>query len=222
MPRDWSAGAPTAVRRADRAVDDDAWIRATLNAVPFGTLATVADGRPFLNANLFVYDGEAHAIYLHTARVGRTAANVDAGAPAGAEVCFGVFRMGRLLPAPQALEFSVEYEGVTAFGRAHHVEDPAEAARALQLILDRYAPHLRPGRDYRGVTEDELARTAVWRVDIESWAGKRKAVDADFPGAFMFEPESNPPASSAASVDAASAPAAASAPGPSDEAVAPD
>ncbi len=188
MPRDWSAAAPAAVRRADRAVDDDAWIRATLDAVPFGTLATVADGRPFLNANLFVYDAEAHAIYLHTARVGRTAANVDAGAPAGAEVCFGVFRMGRLLPAPEALEFSVEYEGVTAFGRARHVEDPAEAARALQLILDRYAPHLRPGTDYRSITEGELQRTAVWRLDIESWAGKRKAVAEDFPGAYTFIP----------------------------------
>jgi nitroimidazol reductase NimA-like FMN-containing flavoprotein (pyridoxamine 5'-phosphate oxidase superfamily) len=221
MPRDWSAGAPTAVRRADRAVDDDAWIRATLDAVPFGTLATVADGRPFLNANLFVYDAGAHAIYLHTARVGRTAANVDAGAPAGADVCFGVFRMGRLLPAPEALEFSVEYEGVTAFGRAHHVEDPAEAARALQLILARYAPHLRPGRDYRGVTDEELARTAVWRVDIESWVGKRKAVDADFPGAFVFEPEVNPTASSPTPVDAESAPAAVPVQSPAADAAAP-
>jgi hypothetical protein len=130
--------------------------------------------------------------------------------------------MGRLLPAPEALEFSVEYEGVTAFGRAHHVEDPAEAARALQLILDRYAPHLRPGRDYRGVTEEELARTAVWRVDIESWVGKRKAVDADFPGAFVFDPEVNPPASSPTPVDAESAPAAAPARSPADDAAAPN
>jgi nitroimidazol reductase NimA-like FMN-containing flavoprotein (pyridoxamine 5'-phosphate oxidase superfamily) len=186
MPRDWSAGAPAAVRRADRAVEDDAWIRATLDAAHFGMLATVADGRPFLNANLFVYDPEAHAIYLHTARVGRTAANVDAAAPAGAPACFGVFRMGRMLPAPEALEFSVEYEGVTAFGTARRVDDPVEAERALQRLLDRYAPHLRPGKNYRGITPEELERTAVWRVDIESWAGKRKAVADDFPGAYTF------------------------------------
>jgi hypothetical protein len=185
MPRDWSAGAPAAVRRADRVVEDEDWIRATLAEIPFGTLATTNDGRPFLNANIFVYDPDRHAIYLHTARVGRTASNID-GEPAGAQVCFGVFRMGRLLPAPEALEFSVEYDGVTVFGTARRVEDQEEAGRALQMLLDRYAPHLEAGRDYRGVTEQELARTAVWRIDIESWAGKRKSVAADFPGAFTF------------------------------------
>jgi nitroimidazol reductase NimA-like FMN-containing flavoprotein (pyridoxamine 5'-phosphate oxidase superfamily) len=187
MPRDWSAGAPAAVRRADRVVEDEEWIRATLAEIPFGTLATADDGRPFLNANIFVYDRDRHAIYLHTARVGRTAANID-GEPEGAQVCFGVFRMGRLLPAPEALEFSVEYDGVTAFGVARRVKDPCEAADALQKLLDRYAPHLAPGRDYRPVTDEELLRTAVWRVDIESWAGKRNSVAADFPGAFTFEP----------------------------------
>lgn len=187
MPRDWAGREPAAVRRADRAIDDEDWIRETLDAIPFGTLATADGGRPFLNANLFVYDRERHAIYLHTARVGRTAANID-GSPEGAQVCFGVFRMGRLLPAPEALEFSVEYDGVTVFGTATRVRDQAEAGRALQLILDRYAPHLSPGRDYRPVTDEELLRTAVWRVDIDSWAGKRKSVAADFPGAFTFEP----------------------------------
>jgi len=193
MARDWGAGAPTAVRRADRAVEDDEWIRAALDAAPYGTLATAAAGQPFLNGNLFVYDRAAHAIYLHTARVGRTAANVDAAGMDGAAVCFGIFRMGRLLPAPEALEFSVEYEGVTVFGTAHRVGDRDEARRALQLLLDRYAPHLRPDRDYRGVTDDELARTAVWRVDIEEWVGKRKSAPADFPGAFIYDPPAPAP-----------------------------
>jgi nitroimidazol reductase NimA-like FMN-containing flavoprotein (pyridoxamine 5'-phosphate oxidase superfamily) len=111
MPRDWADRAPAEVRRRDRAVADDAWIRAVLAAAPYGTLATAHDGRPFLNANLFVYDAERHAVYLHTARVGRTAANVDAAGMDGAPVCFGVFRMGRLLPADEALEFSVKCNG---------------------------------------------------------------------------------------------------------------
>jgi nitroimidazol reductase NimA-like FMN-containing flavoprotein (pyridoxamine 5'-phosphate oxidase superfamily) len=192
MPRDWAARAPAAVRRADRAVADDAWIRGALAAAPYGTLATAHDGRPFLNANLFAYDEARHAVYLHTARVGRTAANVDAAGLDGAPVCFGVFRMGRMLPADEALAFSVEYEGVTVFGTARRVDDPEEARHGLQLLLDRYAPHLRPGRDYRGVTDEELARTAVWRVDVEDWAGKRKAAPADFPGAFVFDPPPPP------------------------------
>ncbi len=172
----------THIRRQDRAVDDEAWIMAFLQAAPVGVLATVNDGQPFINSNLFVYDAAAHAIYLHTARTGRTRANIEADD----RVCFHVFEMGRLLPADTALEFSVEYGGVTVFGRGRVVDDPAEASHGLQLLLDKYFPHLRPGVDYRPITDDELARTTVYRIDIAAWSGKRKAVAEDFPGAFVY------------------------------------
>ena len=51
------------VRRADRAVEDEAWIKALLHRAPFGALATVEDDQPFINTNLFVYDEAAHAIF---------------------------------------------------------------------------------------------------------------------------------------------------------------
>lgn len=168
------------IRRRDRG-KDEAWVRAFVGAAPFGFLATVGDaGQPFLNSNLFVYDRDRHCIYLHTHRTGRTRDNL--GEPE--RVAFGVAGMGRLLPAPEALEFSVEYAGVTAFGTGRVVEDGDEAKRALQMLLDKYAPHLRPDRDYRATTDDELARTTVYRVDIETWSGKQKEVEPDFPGAF--------------------------------------
>jgi uncharacterized protein len=172
----------TQPRRRDRAVNDEAWIRDFLRQAAYGYLATVADGQPFLNMNIFVYDEARHAIYLHTARTGRTRSNVEGDG----RVCFGVSSMGRLLPADTALEFSVEYAGVAVFGRGSVVADDTEAHDALQLLLDKYAPHLRPGRDYRAITPDELARTAVFRIDIEQWGGKQKVAPADFPGAFLY------------------------------------
>lgn len=190
MARDYAAQPPSTLRRADRAADET-WVRQTLHTAAWGTLATVHDGQPFLNSNLFVFDEDRHAIYTHTAHVGRTKANVEAEAPA--RVCFGVFDMGRLLPADEALEFSVEYEGVTVFGTAAVVEDKTEAEHGLQLLLDKYAPHLRPGRDYRGITADELKRTAVYRIDIAEWAGKKKEAPADFPGAFRYPVETETP-----------------------------
>lgn len=180
-------------RRRDRA-KDDAWIRAFLEEAGFGFLATASGGQPFLNSNLFVYAEEENAIYLHTARSGRTRTNLDEAAA----VCFSAAQMGRLLPAPTALEFSVEYASVVVFGKGRVVTDPSEAETALQRLLDKYAPHLRPGRDYRPITASELDRTAVYRVDIESWSGKMKQVEADAPGAFRFqEPERFPPAPAA-------------------------
>jgi nitroimidazol reductase NimA-like FMN-containing flavoprotein (pyridoxamine 5'-phosphate oxidase superfamily) len=169
-------------RRRDRAVTDEAWLRDFLTRAAYGTLATVRDGQPFLNVNLFVYDSARHVIYLHTARTGRTRDNVEADE----RVCFGVSTMGRLLPADTALEFSVEYAGVSVFGRAAVVRDEQEARDALQMLLDKYAPHLRPGRDYRAITAEELARTAVYRIAIDQWGGKQKVAPADFPGAFLY------------------------------------
>jgi nitroimidazol reductase NimA-like FMN-containing flavoprotein (pyridoxamine 5'-phosphate oxidase superfamily) len=100
--------------------------------------------------------------------------------------------MGRLLPATYALEFSVEYAGVVVFGTASVVSDDAEARHGLQLLLDKYAPHLRSGEHYRPITDEELARTSVYRVQIEKWSGKKKEAPADFPGAFRYGEPATP------------------------------
>ena len=175
----------SSLRRRDRG-KDDAWVAAFLKQAAYGFLGTVGEGgQPFLNSNLFVFDdtGGGRRIYLHTHRTGRTRDNLEAVD----KVAFSAVAMGRLLPAPEALEFSVEYAGVVAFGRGCVVEDREEARTALQMLLDKYAPHLRPGVDYRPTTNDELRRTAVYRIDIDTWSGKQKEVAEDFPGAFSIE-----------------------------------
>ncbi|UCC71816.1 MAG: pyridoxamine 5'-phosphate oxidase family protein [Gemmatimonadota bacterium] len=171
------------VRRRDRAVTDEAWIKAFLHSGAWGALATVAAGQPFIHTSLYVYDEGAHAIYLHTAREGRTRSNLERDG----RVCFSVAEMGRVLPDEVAAEFSVEYAGVTVFGHGAVVEDDEEKARALQLLLDKYAPHLKPGRDYRPANQEDLDRTSVFRIEIESWSGKKNEKEADFPGAFWYD-----------------------------------
>ncbi|MGF1507383.1 MAG: pyridoxamine 5'-phosphate oxidase family protein [Anaerolineae bacterium] len=170
------------MRRKDREVTEERWIVEFLHRQPFGFLATAANGEPHLNSNLYVYDEDAHAIYLHTARVGRTRAEIGAGTA----VCFTVAEMGRLLPAAEALEFSVEYASVMIFGQAHLVEDVERKRQTLQLMLDKYAPHLQPSTDYRPITTDELKRTSVFEVVIDHWTAKQKKVPEDFPCAFRY------------------------------------
>ena len=63
----------------------------------------------------------------------------------------------------------------------------ARGELVFRLLLDKYAPHLKPGIDYRPTTDEELHRTAVYRIDIETWSGKQKEVAEDFPGAFSLE-----------------------------------
>jgi nitroimidazol reductase NimA-like FMN-containing flavoprotein (pyridoxamine 5'-phosphate oxidase superfamily) len=183
MDKNYASEPINQIRRSDRAVSDESWLRMFLQRAPFGVLATANDGQPFINTNLFVYDETVNAIYLHTAPVGRTRANVEADG----RVCFSASVMGRLLPADEALEFSVEYAGVTVFGRARIISEESEKATALQLLLDKYFPHLSPGKDYQSITQDELQRTTVFRVDIEAWSAKKKEVGDDFSGALDYE-----------------------------------
>lgn len=172
----------TAVRRKNREVKDEAWIRDFLRRAPMCTLATVSEGWPFLNSNLFVFDEAAHILYVHTGAGGRTQANIEADG----RVCVNVSEMGRLLPGEKVTDYSVEYASVTVFGRATVVTDPAEARSVLERQLDKYFPHLRSGRDYAPFTDEEAARASVYRIEIERWSAKEHREPEDFPGAFAY------------------------------------
>jgi nitroimidazol reductase NimA-like FMN-containing flavoprotein (pyridoxamine 5'-phosphate oxidase superfamily) len=171
------------VRRRDRAVTDEGWIKAFLHSGAWGALATVAEGQPFIHTRLYAYDEGAQAIYMHAALQGRTRSNLERDA----RVCFSVSEMGRLLPNEIAAEYSLEYAGVTAFGRGVVVEDDEEKAHGLQLLMDKYAPQMEPQRDYRPANQEELDRTSVFRIEIESWSAKKNEKEADFPGAFWYD-----------------------------------
>lgn len=160
----------TRLRRSDRAMSDPAEIEALLHRAPFGFTATSIDDQPFLHSGLFWYDSSSRRIYFHTARLGRTRDNV-LGNP---RVCFAVAEIGRLFPAKTAMEFSNEYAGVCVFGRARLVDDEGEKRRGLQGLLDKYFPQLRPGVDYREITEEEMALTSVFAIEVDGWSGKRK------------------------------------------------
>lgn len=154
-----------------------------LHRAAIGIMATAHEGQPYISARHYVFDETADAIYMHGAPAGRTRTDVEDNP----RVCFSVNEIGRQLPAPTAFAMSSEYASVVVFGRASVVADEAEAAHALQLLLEKYFAHLEYGMDYRSISPQELARTAVYRIEIEQWSGKRKQVAEDFPGAFWYD-----------------------------------
>ena len=172
----------TKIRRKERG-KDEAWIMAFLGRTEFGTMATAQSNQPFLVTRNFAYDEAAHAIYMHGAKKGRT---YDS-ARKSPRVCFSASEAGRLLPAERATNFGTEFGGVVAFGRLHVVEDDDEARHGLQLLCDKYFPHLKPDVDYETTIDADLKVTAVLRIDIQSWSGKERKVPDDFPGAFYFD-----------------------------------
>jgi len=172
----------TKIRRKERS-KDEAWIKTFLARSEFGTLATTEGDQPFLVTRNFVYDKARHAIYMHGAKKGRTYSS----ALKAPRVCFSASRAGRLLPAQRATNLGTEFSGMVAFGRLRVVDGHPEAKQGLQLLCDKYFPHLEPDVDYETTTDTDLKVTAVLRIDIESWSGKEKKAANDFPGAFYFE-----------------------------------
>ncbi len=170
------------MRRSDRAIEDETWIAEFLQQVPFGVTASVVDGLPHVNTNLFAYDPQRHAIYYHSSSEGRTYAAIHTGTM----VAFTAARMGHILPAPAARGFSVEYESVVAYGQAQAVSEAQEMVHGLQLVMDKYAAHLEPGRDYRAPDADQLSGVAVYRLDISRWSAKRRPPKPDAEGAYTF------------------------------------
>jgi uncharacterized protein len=170
MPRDYSLEQTpaTSMRRSELSQDDE-WIRAFLQQAEVGYIASQWDDQPFITPKNFCYDPEQHEIYFHSAQVGRLRANIERNP----RVSMAAARMGELLPSNVALEFGVQYESVIVFGRVHLIDDPQEQRRALDGMLLKYFPDRISGEHYRPITDQELKRTAVYAIAIESWSGKR-------------------------------------------------
>jgi nitroimidazol reductase NimA-like FMN-containing flavoprotein (pyridoxamine 5'-phosphate oxidase superfamily) len=170
MPKDYSLAVTPAneQRRPENARDDD-WTRAFLVRARVGHVATRWDDQPFITPTTFWYDPQRREIYFHSNLVGRVRANSERHA----RVCFEASEFGRLLPSNVALEFSLQYESVVAFGMIRILEDDEEKRRALDGLLAKYFPALQPGKEYRPPTDQELKRTSVYAIRVESWSGKQ-------------------------------------------------
>ena len=148
---------------------DDEWNAKFLNKIRVGHISTRDGNQPFINPTSFWYSKEDHEIYFHSNAVGRMRFNAENNP----ETCFECYRSGRLLPSNLALEVSFQYECVIAFGRIRVIEDIDEKRGVLNELLQKYFGEMRSGEDYRPITNNELKRTSVYGIKIESWSGIR-------------------------------------------------
>ncbi|MBC8334512.1 MAG: pyridoxamine 5'-phosphate oxidase family protein [Anaerolineales bacterium] len=156
-------------QRLQEYAKDDEWIRSYLHQAEIGHIATHWEEQPFITPSTFIYDEKEHCIIFHSNIVGRIRSNSEKYP----EVCFETSHYGRFLPSNIALEFSMQYECVIAFGKIQIIEDTDEKRIALYALLKKYFADKQAGKDYRPITEKELKRTSVYKIKIENWSGKR-------------------------------------------------
>ncbi len=174
MPKDYSLEVtpPNQQRRPKNAMSDE-WTREFLTRAQIGHIATRWDDQPFITPTNFWYDPSRHVIYFHSNIVGRIRANIERHP----QVSFEASEFGKFLPSNVALEFSIQYESVVAFGTIRIVADAAEQLYALYGLLKKYFPTMTPGQEFRPITDQELKRTSVYAIAIENWSGKRNWPD---------------------------------------------
>lgn len=169
MPKDYSLKVkPPNIQRIPEYARDDEWIRSFLRRTQIGHVATHWDDQPFITPTTFWYDEERHEIVFHSNIVGRVRANVERHS----RICFETSEAGQMLPSNVALEFSVQYASVVVFGTACIIENADEKRRALYGLIGKYFPEMTAGMEFRPITDQELRRTTVYAISVESWSGK--------------------------------------------------
>lgn len=173
------------IRYQGKAIHDEQWIIDFLTDQKTGVLGLINDDEPHLVTQLFVYNHDDTAIYLHGAQDGQAYDIVKRDEPAAAT--FTTHAFGRFIPAEQPVNFTVEYASVVANGTISLIGDATDKRGVLEQVMEKFAPHLTPGEDYQEISNESINRTAVYRLNVESWSAKQGKKDPDHPGAYDLD-----------------------------------
>lgn len=173
------------IRYQGKAIEDPSWIPEFLADQETGVLGLVDDDTPHLVTQLFVYDPKVSALFLHGAQAGRAHDLVENGEQPRA--AFTTSEKGRYVPADEPVNFTVEYSSVVVYGHIDFLAEREEKRRVLEQFMEKFAPQLTAGEDYERMSEKSIDRTAVYRLDVESWSGKKGWKKPDHPDAYNLD-----------------------------------
>lgn len=155
------------MRRSDRQVSDSEELRGIIQRCTVCHLALCSEDGPYvvpLNFG-YDYDGERLTLYFHSANEGRKLDLIGKNPLCGFEMdCHGEVR-----PAEAACDFSMDFESLIGNGRISICEGEYKV-HALRRIMAHYSE-----RDDFSFPESELKVTAVMRLDVTGFTGKRIA-----------------------------------------------
>lgn len=132
-----------------------------LHNVEVGRLGTSVDNLPYVVPVNFVYYEEK--VYFHTGLKGRKLDNIQRNP----NVCFQIDDGYYSIPAAEPCKFSANYFSVIVFGKARIVVEPDLRLRAMQALVDKYAP---PG-PLPAVEQENLNGVTIVEITPENITG---------------------------------------------------
>ena len=154
------------MRRTDREISDMNEIRAILTRARVLHLGLNAEEEPYIVPMHygFIFEGGKLTFYTHCAKEGRKLELLRRDARVFVEIDTDE----ALLPASSACAWGAAYACVMARGRAAIVEDAAEKAAALALLMKTQT-----GEDF-DITPAMAAAVTVLRIDAEEFSAKAR------------------------------------------------
>jgi nitroimidazol reductase NimA-like FMN-containing flavoprotein (pyridoxamine 5'-phosphate oxidase superfamily) len=157
------------MRRQDREIHSAEEKLRILKACKVCRLGMAHNNAPYIVPLNFGYEYENGVVtlYFHSAREGK---KIDI-LKNNSRVCFEMDGGHSLIEGDTACGYGYAYESLVGFGDVEFLEDPGEKRRALNLLMKHQS-----GRDGFVFDDDQLNRTAVYKIKVDAFTGKRRAV----------------------------------------------
>jgi hypothetical protein len=131
----------------------------------------VEDHQPVVIPMSYHYDAShPRQVYLHGSIRSRLLQTLAGGAP----VCLSVTITDGLVYSRKAMNHSMNYRSVVAFGHGTEVTDEAEKFALFDQMVRRFFPGRAPDEDYVAPPSQDLGVTSLIRVEIEDWNAKAR------------------------------------------------
>lgn len=157
----------TKPRRTDRTTKTSREMELLLERMPVGRLAIITEDGPYgVALNYLFFEG---SLYFHSGPSGRKMEALRADS----RVCFLVDEIGPQVLSQQGCRISQVYKSVICFGKAEFVTGLPEKRDILERMIKKYVP---PGYPLSPMTDENVQRTAVVKIVIESISGKENVL----------------------------------------------
>lgn len=150
------------MRRSDRELADRAELEQIIRAAHVCRLAMVDEGLPYIVPLNFGYRDST--LYFHSAPEGRKIRLLRQTAT----VCFEIDGEHELVTADSPCNWGMRYASIIGYGVPRFIEGFEEKCAALSVIMAQFSDKAFT------FSEQAVAATAVFAVDITGMTGKRK------------------------------------------------
>lgn len=157
------------MRRKDREITEPAEILALIDKCKVCRLGLSENDQPYIVPLNFGYtfEGQVLTLFFHSAHEGKKIGLMRQNRRA----CFEIDCDHQLIETETACGHGFLFSSVIGFGTVSFINEAAEKTRALNILMKHQT-----GKDipYR-YTEAELNAVCVYKMDVDSFTGKRKS-----------------------------------------------